>query len=105
MRLFVRRYRLRACRHDRLGAGRLRRLDQAGDGYAPILIPVVERIDLAEANEAQAPLARHFTRAGRRHPVEQGPAEIVSGLDADAAKLGGEVEKPREIELRRRPLV
>ena len=70
---------------DRLCAGRLRRLDQTGDGCAPILIPIVERIDLAQPNEAQAPLARHFACAHRLDPVEEGPAEIVSGLDADTA--------------------
>ena len=36
---------------DRLCAGRLCRLDQTGDGCAPILIPVVEGIDLAQSDE------------------------------------------------------
>jgi hypothetical protein len=69
---------------DRLGAGCLRSLDQTG-GCAPILIPVVEGIDLAQPDEAQAPLARHLARAHRLDPVEDGPAEIISRLDADTA--------------------
>ena len=70
---------------DRLCACRLRRLDQTGDGCAPILIPVVEGIDLAQSDETQAALARHLARAHRLDPVKDWPAEIVSRLHADTA--------------------
>src|ERR1700722_20455730 len=70
---------------DCLCACRLRRLDQTGDGCAPILIPVVERIDLAQSDETKTPLARHLARAHRLDPVEDGPAEIVSRFHADTA--------------------
>src|ERR1700722_3988623 len=70
---------------DRLCACRLRRLDQTGDGCASILIPVVEGIDLAQSDETQAALARHFARAYRLDPVKYWPTEIVSRLFADAA--------------------
>src|SRR3984957_1371809 len=70
---------------DRLCACRLRRRDQTGDGCAPILIPVVEGINLAQPDEAQAPLARHLARAHWLDPVKDWPAEIVSRLHADTA--------------------
>ena len=90
---------------DRLCACRLRRLDRTGDGCAPILIPVVEGIDLAQSDETQAALARHLARAHRLDPVKDWSAEIVSRLHADTAKLGGEVEKGREAKFRHRLLV
>src|SRR3984957_10807758 len=90
---------------DCLRACRLRRLDQTADGCAPILIPVVEGIDLPQSDETQAALARHLARAHRLDPVKDWSAEIVSRLHADTAKLGGEVEKGREAKFRHRLLV
>ena len=90
---------------DGLGAGGIGRLDQGGDRGAPLGVPVVEGVDLAQSDEAQAALARHLARAVGRDAVEERAAEVVAGLDADAAEVGGEIEEGGEVEPRRRLLV
>ena len=90
---------------DGLRAGGFRRIDQCGHGGATVGVPVIEGIDLAQSDEAQAALARHLSRASGGDAVEERAAEVVARLDADAAEVRGEVEEGREIEARRRLLV
>ena len=90
---------------DGFGAGGFGRLDQGGHRGAAFGVPVVEGVDLAQPDEAQAAFARHPGRAVRRNAVEERAAEVVAGLDADAAEVGGEVEEGGEVEPRRRLLV
>ena len=90
---------------DGLRAGGIRRLDQGGHGGAALGVPVVEGIDLAQSEEAQAALARHLGRASGGDAVEERAAEVVARLDADAAEVRGEVEEGGEVEARRRLLV
>ena len=90
---------------DGLGAGGFGRLDQSGDRGAAFGVPVVEGVDLAQSEEAQAAVARHRGRAVGRNAVEERAAEVVAGLDADAAEVGGEIEEGGEVEARRGLLV
>ena len=67
------------------------RLDQRGESSRRRPgRPVVEGVDLAQPDEAQAAFARHLARVVRRNPVDgERTAEVVAAFDADTAQVGG----------------
>jgi hypothetical protein len=83
---------------DGFGASGFGRLDQRGDSGATFGAPVVEGVDVAQSDEAQAAFARHLTGVLRRNPVEEWTADVVVWFDADTAEIDGEVQEGREVE-------
>jgi hypothetical protein len=57
------------------------------------------------SEQAESAIARHPGGARRRNAVEERAAEVVAGLDANAAEVCGEIEEVGEAEARRRLLI